>query len=133
MRTLKSEGNQNNEIGLPLTVLRIAEEHEAAALEMGMYVGGEIAQLAAIAQPRIGVVTAVHGVHLSRIGTLDAIEKAKGELIEALPSNGTAVLNADDERVRRMASRTRARNITYGFGPDADVRAEDIDRAALPE
>jgi UDP-N-acetylmuramoyl-tripeptide--D-alanyl-D-alanine ligase len=127
LRTLKSEGNQNNEIGLPLTVLRIAEEHEAAALEMGMYVGGEIAQLAAIAQPRVGVVTAVHGVHLSRIGTLDAIEKAKGELIEALPSSGTAVLNADDERVRRMASRTRARSVTYGFAPDADVRAEDIE------
>jgi UDP-N-acetylmuramoyl-tripeptide--D-alanyl-D-alanine ligase len=127
LRTLKSEGNQNNEVGLPLTVLRIGPEHEAAALEMGMYTGGEIAQLAAIAQPQIGVVTAVHSVHLSRIGTLDAIERAKGELVEALPADGTAVLNADDERVRRMASRSRAQSITYGFADDADVRAEAIE------
>jgi len=126
-RTLKSEGNQNNEIGLPLTVLRLGPEHEAAALEMGMYVGGEIAQLAAIAAPRIGVVTAVHSVHLSRIGTLDAIERAKGELVEALPPDGTAILNADDERVRRMASRTRARSMTYGFAQGADVRADHVE------
>jgi UDP-N-acetylmuramoyl-tripeptide--D-alanyl-D-alanine ligase len=127
LRTLKSEGNQNNEVGLPLTVLRMSPEHEAAALEMGMYVGGEIATLARIARPRIGVVTAVQAVHLSRIGTLDAIERAKGELVEALPADGAAILNADDERVRRMASRTRARSLTYGFAPDADVRGENVE------
>lgn len=127
--TLKSEGNQNNEIGLPLTILRLGPEHEAAVLEMGMYVGGEIATLAAIARPRIGVVTAVHAVHLSRIGTLDAIEQAKGELIEALPPDGLAVLNADDERVRRMAARTSARSLTYGFAEDADVRAAEVTSA----
>ena len=99
-RTLRSEGNENNEIGLPLTVLRLDPEHEALVLEMGMYVGGEIADLARIGRPRIGVVTAVQPVHLSRIGSIDAIERAKGELVEALPANGTAVLNADDERVR---------------------------------
>ena len=124
--TLRNEGNQNNEIGLPLTILRLGPEHEAAVLEMGMYVGGEIAQLAAIARPRVGVVTAVHAVHLSRIGTLDAIERAKGELIEALPADGLAVLNADDERVRRMAERTSARSTTYGFAHAADVRADDV-------
>jgi UDP-N-acetylmuramoyl-tripeptide--D-alanyl-D-alanine ligase len=124
--TLRSEGNQNNEVGLPLTILRMGPEHEAAVVEMGMYVGGEIAQLAAIARPRLGVVTAVHGVHLSRIGSLDAIERAKGELVEALPPDGVAVLNADDERVRRMAARTRARTVTYGFSGRADVRAEDV-------
>jgi UDP-N-acetylmuramoyl-tripeptide--D-alanyl-D-alanine ligase len=96
---------------------------------MGMYVGGEIADLAAIAQPRIGVVTAVQPVHLSRIGTIEAIEKAKGELVEALPAGGTAVLNADDERVRRMAARTRARVLTYGFAGDADVGAEGVQSA----
>ncbi|MBM4408852.1 MAG: UDP-N-acetylmuramoyl-tripeptide--D-alanyl-D-alanine ligase [Chloroflexi bacterium] len=127
--TLKSEGNQNNEIGLPLTILRLGPEHEAAVLEMGMYVGGEIATMAAIARPRIGVVTAVQAVHLSRIGTLDAIERAKGELIEALPADGLAVLNADDERVRRMAARTSARSLTYGFGADADVRADEVTSA----
>ena len=124
--TLKNEGNQNNEIGLPLTVLRLGPEHEAAVLEMGMYVGGEIADLARIGRPAIGVVTAVQAVHLSRIGTLEAIEKAKGELVEALPPDGTAVLNADDARVRRMASRTARESLTYGFASDADVRAEQV-------
>ena len=74
-----------------------------------MYVGGEIADLARIGRPRIGVVTAVQPVHLSRIGSIDAVERAKGELVEALPADGTAVLNADDQRVARMAARTAAR------------------------
>jgi UDP-N-acetylmuramoyl-tripeptide--D-alanyl-D-alanine ligase len=130
--TLKNEGNQNNEIGLPLTVLRMGPEHEAAVLEMGMYVGGEIADLARIGRPSIGVVTAVQPVHLSRIGTIEAIEKAKGELVEALPpaaDGGVAVLNADDERVRRMASRTGARITTYGFDSGSDVTAHDVESA----
>jgi UDP-N-acetylmuramoyl-tripeptide--D-alanyl-D-alanine ligase len=125
-KTLRTEGNQNNEIGLPLTLMRLGPEHGAAVLEMGMYVGGDIADLARIARPRIGVVTAVHGVHLSRIGSIGAIERAKGELVEALPSDGTAVLNADDRRVRRMSSRTAARALMYGFAPDADVVAEGV-------
>jgi len=129
--TLKSEGNANNEIGLPLTALRIGPEHQAAVLEMGMYVGGEIAQLAAIARPKIGVVTAVREVHLSRIGSIEAVERAKGELLEALPADGVAVLNADDPRVVRMRDRTAARAITYGFASDADVRAEDVVAAGL--
>jgi UDP-N-acetylmuramoyl-tripeptide--D-alanyl-D-alanine ligase len=127
--TLKNEGNQNNEIGLPLTVLRLRPDHQAAVLEMGMYVGGEIAELAAIGAPEIGVVTAVQPVHLSRIGTIEAVEQAKGELVEALPPDGVAILNADDERVRRMSSRTDARVVTYGFAPDAMVRAEAIESA----
>jgi UDP-N-acetylmuramoyl-tripeptide--D-alanyl-D-alanine ligase len=125
-RTLKSEGNQNNEIGLPMTVLRLGPEHEAAVLEMGMYVGGEIADLARIGRPSLGIVTAVQAVHLARIGTLEAIEAAKGELLEALPPGGTAILNADDAIVRRMAARTVARVVTYGFAADADVGAEDV-------
>ena len=125
-RTLKSEGNQNNEIGLPLTVLRLGPEHEAAVLEMGMYVGGEIADLARIARPSIGIVTAVQAVHLSRIGTLEAVEAAKGELLEALPPGGTAILNADDAIVRGMGSHTVARVVTYGFAADADVGAESV-------
>jgi UDP-N-acetylmuramoyl-tripeptide--D-alanyl-D-alanine ligase len=127
MPTLKNEGNLNNEIGLPLTVLRLRSEHRAAVLEMGMYVGGEIADLARIGRPEIGIVTAVHPVHLSRIGTIEAIEQAKGELVEALPGDGVAILNADDERVRRMAGRTDAQVVTYGFAPDADVRAEAVE------
>ena len=129
--TLKNEGNKNNEIGLPVTLMRLRPDHQAAVLEMGMYVGGEIADLAAMARPEIGVVTAVQPVHLSRIGTIDAVERAKGELIEALPPDGVAVLNADDERVRRMAARTAARTMTYGFADDADVRAANVESLGL--
>ena len=128
-RTLRTEGNQNNEVGLPLTVLRLGPQHEAAVLEMGMYVGGEIRVLAAIGRPSIGIVTAVQPVHLSRIGSIEAIEDAKAELVEALPAaadGGVAILNADDERVVRMAGRTRARVVTYGFAPGADVTADSI-------
>jgi UDP-N-acetylmuramoyl-tripeptide--D-alanyl-D-alanine ligase len=124
--TLRSEGNQNNEIGLPLTLLRLGPQHEALVLEMGMYTGGEIADLAALAAPRIGVVTAVQPVHLSRIGTLDAVARAKAELVEALPADGVAVLNADDPRVAGMAASTVARVSTYGFDPGADVGAERV-------
>jgi UDP-N-acetylmuramoyl-tripeptide--D-alanyl-D-alanine ligase len=130
-RTLKNVGNQNNEIGLPLTVLQLARTHEAAVLEMGMYVGGEIADLARIARPAIGVVTAVQPVHLSRIGSIEAIEAAKAELVESLPATGTAVLNADDPIVRRMATRTAARSMTYGFAEDADVGAEAVTSLGL--
>jgi UDP-N-acetylmuramoyl-tripeptide--D-alanyl-D-alanine ligase len=126
LTTLKSEGNQNNEIGLPLTLLRLGPEHRAAVLEMGMYVGGEIADLAAMARPSIGVVTAVQAVHLERIGSLEAIEAAKGELLEALPRDGVAILNADDPIVTRMDRRTVARTMRYGFAETADVQASDV-------
>jgi UDP-N-acetylmuramoyl-tripeptide--D-alanyl-D-alanine ligase len=128
-RTLKTEGNQNNEVGLPLTLLRLGPEHGAAALEMGMYVSGEIADLAAMARPSIGVVTAVQPVHLSRIGTIEGVEQAKGELLEALPADGTAVLNADDPIVTRMDARTVARAMRYGFADTADVRATEVTSA----
>ena len=94
-----------------------------------MYTGGEIADLARIARPRIGVVTAVQPVHLSRIGSLEAIEAAKGELLEALPADGAAILNADDPIVRRMGTRSAARSVTYGFAADADVGAEAVESA----
>jgi UDP-N-acetylmuramoyl-tripeptide--D-alanyl-D-alanine ligase len=132
--TLKSEGNRNNEVGLPLTVLDLGPEHAALVLEMGMYAAGEIRELAAIAQPSIGVVTTVAPVHLSRLGSLDAIEDAKAELVEALPAaadGGVAVLNADDPRVARMASRTTAHVVTYGFAAGADVRAEAVESAGF--
>lgn len=130
-QTLRSEGNQNNEIGLPLTVLRIGPDDAAVVLEMGMYVGGEIRDLARIARPQIGVVTSVLGVHLSRIGTIDAIEDAKAELVEALPADGVAVLNADDARVLRMAGRTAARTLSYGFAGGAEIGAEDVTSAGF--
>ena len=131
MPTLRNQDNLNNEIGLPLTVLRLRSEHRAAVLEMGMYVGGEIADLARIGRPEIGVVTAVQAVHLSRIGTIEAVAQAKGELVEALPADGVAVLNADDPRVRAMHKRTSARVVRYGFSRSADVRAIDVESAGL--
>jgi UDP-N-acetylmuramoyl-tripeptide--D-alanyl-D-alanine ligase len=126
---LRNRANENNEIGLPLTMLRLAPEHEVAVLEMGMYQAGDIALLAALARPRIGVVTAVRGTHLSRAGSIDAIERGKRELVEALPATGTAVLNADDPRVARMASvlGDDVRVITYGFDETADVLASDVE------
>ena len=123
--TLRSEGNRNNEVGLPLTVLDLGPEHEAARPRDGD-VRRRRDRRPGPRRPRpsIGVVTAVQAVHLSRIGSLEAIEAAKGELLEALPSTGTAILNADDPIVRRMGDRTSARSMTYGFADDADVGAE---------
>jgi len=126
MPTLCTEGNQNNEVGLPLTLLRLGPQHRAAVLEMGMYVGGEIATLAAMGRPSIGIVTAVAPVHLERAGSLDAIANAKAELVEALPADGTAILNRDDPRVRAFGSRTVAAVVTYGLEPGADVTAQAV-------
>jgi UDP-N-acetylmuramoyl-tripeptide--D-alanyl-D-alanine ligase len=128
-RTLKSEGNYNNEIGLPLTLLNLTASHERVVLEMGMYDVGEIAQLAEIALPQIGVVTNVGPTHLERLGTIERIAQAKAELPQALPpaeDGGVAILNADDEWVAAMANQTRARIFTYGLRPGADLYANSI-------
>ncbi len=125
-RTLKTPGNQNNEIGLPLTLLRLEPTHEVAVLEMGMYQGGEIADLARMGRPSVGVVTSVAPVHMERAGSMRAIEDAKAELVEALPASGTAVLNADDPIVRSFHRRTGARVVRYGLASDADVRATEV-------
>jgi UDP-N-acetylmuramoyl-tripeptide--D-alanyl-D-alanine ligase len=126
---LRNQANENNEIGLPLTLLRLAPTDDVAVLEMGMYTPGDIAVLAELAQPRIGVVTAVRPTHLARAGSIEAIERGKRELVEALPVGGTAVLNADDERVTRMADRRtgQLRVVRYGFSTTADVTATDIE------
>ncbi len=131
-RVLKSEGNLNSEIGLPLTLLNgLSLHHEIAVLEMGMYAPGDIRLLARLARPRIGVVTSVLPVHLERLGTIERIQAAKQELVEELPADGVAVLNADDARVAAMAGATRARVVRYGVAPEADVRAENIDSQGL--
>ena len=123
-RTLKSEGNYNNEIGLPLTLLQLQPEHECAVLEMGMYAQGEIAELCRLAAPQIGVVTNVGPAHLQRLGSLEAIVAAKQELVEALPASGVAILNRDDPLVMGMAAHTAARVLTYGVGNDTPVQAD---------
>jgi len=131
--TLKSEASYNNEIGLPLTLLHLTGEHERVVLEMGMYDLGEIADLARIAQPHVGVVTIIGPVHLERAGTIQRIVKAKAELLEALPAapEGVAVLNYDDERVRGMAQVTQARVFYYGLSPEADLWADHIEGLGL--
>jgi UDP-N-acetylmuramoyl-tripeptide--D-alanyl-D-alanine ligase len=129
---LKSEGNLNSEIGLPMTVLNgLGRPHQIAVLEMAMYTVGDIRFLARLAKPRVGVVTAVQPVHLERLGTIERIQQAKQELIEELPDDGVAVLNADDERVLSMRSATNARVVTYGVNASADVRAESIESSGL--
>ncbi len=122
-RVLKSPGNLNTEVSLPLTLLSLGPEHQVAVLEMGMYRAGDIAFLCAIARPQVGVVTAVGPSHLERLGSLEAIANTKAELVESLPESGTAVLNADDPIVSAFDSRTRARVIKYGWLQPADVSA----------
>jgi UDP-N-acetylmuramoyl-tripeptide--D-alanyl-D-alanine ligase len=124
--TLRNEGNLNSETGLPMTLLRLEPTHEAAVLEMSMYTTGEIARLAEIARPEVGVVLAVHPAHLERAGSIERIAQAKAELPAALPSDGLAVLNADDGRVAAMRGITSAEVRTFGLGPTADVRGEEI-------
>src|SRR5437773_6815505 len=125
-RMLKSEGNFNNHFGLPLTLLRLEPEHDAAVIEMGMSHAGEIAALAKIAQPEIGVVTNVAPVHLEYFDSLAAIARAKYELIESLPAGSTAVLNADDDYVSQFGRDFHGKVVMYGTRPEADVRAENI-------
>jgi len=131
--TIKSEASYNNEIGLPLTLLQLTSEHERAVLEMGMYDVGEIADLARMGQPQVGVVTIVRPVHMERAGTFERIVEAKTELVEALPPapEGTAILNYDDENVRNMSESTEARILTYGLSPQADLWADRIEGLGL--
>ncbi len=124
--TVSPPGSYNNDIGLPLTVLDADEDTRFLVLEMGSRGRGHIARLCRVARPDVGVVLNVGSAHLGEFGSADGIAVAKGELVEALPAEGTAVLNADDPRVIGMAPRTRARVVTTGRSPDADVRAEDV-------
>ena len=132
--TLRSEGNLNNEIGLPLTLLRLTPEHRRVVLEMGMYALGEITRLCELARPRIGVVTNVGPTHLERLGTIDRIAQAKSELARTLPpaeDGGVAILNADDPLVLAMAGVTRARVFTYGLNPESHLWADEIESYGL--
>jgi UDP-N-acetylmuramoyl-tripeptide--D-alanyl-D-alanine ligase len=131
-RVLKTEGNLNNEYGLPLTLAKLEPEHEAAVVELGMSRRGELARLTAIAEPQIGVITRVAVEHLEFFADIDEIALAERELIENLPGRDTvAVLNADDERVMKMAGVAPGHVVTFGVGAAADFRAEEIeDRGA---
>ncbi len=124
--TLKSAANLNNEIGLPLNVLRITPGHQVAVLEMGFYVPGEIAQLCEIALPQVGVINNIGTVHAERAGSIEMIAQGKGELVEALPADGVAILNYDDPYVRPMKERTKAKVFFYGLDPAADLWADQV-------
>ncbi|MFI6521634.1 UDP-N-acetylmuramoyl-tripeptide--D-alanyl-D-alanine ligase [Spirillospora sp. NPDC050679] len=123
--TVATAGSFNNEIGLPLTVLRADEGTRNLVLEMGARGVGHIAYLTGIARPDVGVVLNVGSAHLGEFGSREAVARAKGELVEAVPQGGTAVLNADDPLVRAMAARTAGDVVTFGRGPEATVRAVD--------
>ncbi|MFZ0867281.1 MAG: UDP-N-acetylmuramoyl-tripeptide--D-alanyl-D-alanine ligase [Candidatus Sulfotelmatobacter sp.] len=123
---LKSEGNFNNHFGLPLMLLKLEPEYDVAVIEMGMSHAGEIRALAKIAQPEIGVVTNVAPVHLEFFDSLAGIARAKYELVESLPANGVAVLNADDEYVSQFGRDFKGKVVMYGMRTTADVRAENV-------
>jgi len=126
-RVLKSEGNFNNHFGLPLMLLQVEPEHDVAVIEMGMSHMGEIRALAKIAQPGTGVVTNVAPVHLEFFDSLAGIARAKYELVESLPANGTVVLNADDEYVSQFGRDFSGKVILYGTRETAGIRAENIE------
>ena len=132
-RTLKSPGNLNNEIGLPMTMTRLSSGYQHAVMEMGFYVPGEIAFLCDIALPQIGVVTNIGTVHAERAGSQEAIARGKAELVQALPPapEGVAILNFDDPWVRQMEEKTKARVFFYGLSPEAHLWADKVEGLGL--
>lgn len=129
---LKTQGNLNNEIGLPLTLLRLTSAHQVAVLEMGFYQMGEIAFLCDLARPEVGIINNVYAVHLERAGSIENIQQGKGELVAALPPGGVAILNHDEPRVLAMRDRNpHTQFLTYGLHPDADLRADHIEGLGL--
>ena len=127
---LKNAGNLNNEIGLPLTLMGLDETHWAAVLEMGMSGFGEIARLAKIAEPQVGVITNIGPGHLETLGSMEGVARAKGELIEVLPRDGKAVLNLDDPYLKGLLVKNKSRAVTFGLRPGAMVTAGDIKETA---
>lgn len=126
---LKTQANFNNEIGLPLTLLNMQESHDVAVVEIGMRGLGQIAALAPVAGPNIGIVTNVGETHMELLGSMENIAKAKGELVEAIPSGGTVILNNDNPYVAKMAEKCQpdVKAVTFGIEEDADIKASDIE------
>ncbi|MDN5804866.1 MAG: UDP-N-acetylmuramoyl-tripeptide--D-alanyl-D-alanine ligase, partial [Microlunatus sp.] len=124
--TVAPVGSYNSEVGVPLTVCRVTTDTRFLVAELGATNIGNIAYLTRIAPPSIGIVLNVGHAHVGEFGSVDAIAQTKGELVEALPDTGLAILNADDPRVAAMAARTAARVVTVGRGADSDVLAVDV-------
>ncbi|PKM79399.1 MAG: UDP-N-acetylmuramoyl-tripeptide--D-alanyl-D-alanine ligase [Firmicutes bacterium HGW-Firmicutes-13] len=123
---LKTEGNLNNHLGLPLMLFKLKRKHQMAVLEMGMSGRGEIRLLADLSHPEIGVITNIGEAHFELLGSVEAIAEAKGELLEVMNSKGTAILNGDDYRLRRMANKFKGQVIFYGLGKEVDCRGFDL-------
>lgn len=126
-KTARTPGNLNNHIGVPMSILEIPDSAEAAVIEIGMNHPGEIRALAAIARPGVGVVTNAGWAHVENFHSLDGVALAKRELIESLPPDGVAVLNADDDRVARFADVHPGPVVTFGIERDADIRATGVE------
>jgi UDP-N-acetylmuramoyl-tripeptide--D-alanyl-D-alanine ligase len=124
--TLKPVGSFNTEVGVPLTLLRLEENHRYAVLEMGAQRVGEVAMLCKIAPPKIGVVTVIGPEHLEFFGSMENVIRGEREIVEALTAEGIAILNDDDPDVRAMAEQTKAKVVRYGRGESAEVRALDV-------
>jgi len=124
--TLASSGNFNNQIGLPLTLLKLSPDHQWAVVELGTNNPGEIARLTEICSPDIGLITNIGPAHLEGLGSLDGVMREKGDLIKGLGPNGKAVLNADDSRALQLARETRHEVLLYGRSKAATIRAEEI-------
>lgn len=124
--TLATQGNLNNEIGLPLTLFGLRDDHQTAVLELGMNHPGEIDRLGAICRPTIGVITNVAAAHLEFLGSLEGVARAKGELIPHIDDQGVLILNQDDPYLVDLAVKARSKVIFFGLTSDADVYARDI-------
>lgn len=124
MNTLKTEGNLNNQIGVPMTLSRISSEHRAAVVEMGISGFGEMSVLASMARPDIAVFTVIGHAHLEFLHDLDGVFKAKTEMLDFMPPDGVVIVNGDDEKLRAVSCAQRV--VSYGMGDDCAVRAENI-------
>jgi len=130
-QTLSTQGNLNNEIGLPLTLFRLSRSHEAAVVELGMNHPGEIRRLSEISRPDIGIITNIGKAHLEGLKDISHVMAAKAELLEHIPSSGTAVLNADDRFGGELGEMAKSRVVYFGLADQADVRAEAIQQTGM--
>jgi UDP-N-acetylmuramoyl-tripeptide--D-alanyl-D-alanine ligase len=127
---LATLGNLNNQLGVPLTLMRLTPQHTSAVIEMGANRAGDVEELACIAAPGIGLITNAGAEHLEGFGSLEGVARAEGEMVAALKSEGTAIINADDPYATLWRGMTRARVIGFGLGADAEVRATDLHQDA---
>ncbi len=127
--TLKTEGNLNNRIGLPLTLLRLRKNHELAVVELGTNSPGEIAILAAIAAPDVGLITNIGPAHIEGLGSIEAIREEKGALFKAMAGRGAAIVNHDDPEIGLLAKRLQGKQVTFGLGPGTAITARNVETA----